>query len=167
MKKIDTIIDALRLAEEGMRLHTPNAPEYIISKELCRLHEVNAELLESLNEMIYQFDQFNLNEFEYRAINDAKAAIAKAELAKPGQEPAAWLSDSPTKGNGKQLHFTKADAWKWSSNITPLYTAPPRKEWVGLTDEDKEIILTQADFHDYHDEQVLDAVEFRLKEKNT
>ena len=78
----DTKPEALRLAEEGMRLHTPNAPEYIISKKLCRLHEVNAELLESLNEMIYQFDQFNLNEFEYRAINDAKAAIAKAEVTK-------------------------------------------------------------------------------------
>lgn len=40
------------------------------------------------------------------------------------QEPVAWISDSPTKGNGKQLHWTKAEAWRWSSNITPLYTAP-------------------------------------------
>ena len=52
------------------------------------------------------------------------------------QEPVAWISDSPTKGNGKQLHFTKANAWKWSSNITPLYTAPPSKPWVSLTDEE-------------------------------
>ena len=42
------------------------------------------------------------------------------------QEPVAWISDSPTKGNGKQLHWTKAEAWRWSSNITPLYTAPPK-----------------------------------------
>ena len=52
------------------------------------------------------------------------------------QEPVAWVSDSPTKGNGKQLHWTKSEAWRWSSNITPLYAAPPRKrEWVGLTDD--------------------------------
>jgi hypothetical protein len=38
------------------------------------------------------------------------------------QEPVAWISDSPT--NGKLLHWTKAEAWRWSSNITPLYTAP-------------------------------------------
>ena len=47
-------------------------------------------------------------------------AIEQAE-----QEPVAWISDSPTKGNGKQLHFTKAGAWRWSSTITPLYAAPP------------------------------------------
>lgn len=51
------------------------------------------------------------------------------------QAPVAWISDSPTKGNGKQLHFTKANAWKWSSNITPLYTAPVSKPWVSLTDK--------------------------------
>ena len=44
------------------------------------------------------------------------------------QEPVAWISDSPTKGNGKQLHWTKSEAWRWSSNITPLYTAPPKHE---------------------------------------
>ena len=52
------------------------------------------------------------------------------------QEPVAWISDSPTKGNGKQLHWTKSEAWRWSSNITPLYTAPPKKEWVGLTEKE-------------------------------
>jgi hypothetical protein len=51
---------------------------------------------------------------------------------KPEEEPVAWISDSPTKGNGKQLHWTKSEAWRWSSNITPLYTAPPKREWVGL-----------------------------------
>lgn len=49
---------------------------------------------------------------------------ALAEQPAQQQEPVAWISDSPTKGNGKQLHWTKAEAWRWSSNITPLYTAP-------------------------------------------
>ena len=60
------------------------------------------------------------------------------EKAKREQEPVAWISDSPTKGNGRQLHWTKAEAWRWSSNIMPLYTAPPKREWVGLTDEQVE-----------------------------
>jgi hypothetical protein len=47
----DTKPEALRLAEEGMQMHTPNSPEYIISKELRRLHEVNAELLEALKQL--------------------------------------------------------------------------------------------------------------------
>jgi hypothetical protein len=59
------------------------------------------------------------------------------------QEPVAWISDSPTKGNGKQLHWTKSEAWRWSSNITPLYTAPQKREWVGLTEEEIDA-LSQA-----------------------
>jgi hypothetical protein len=50
------------------------------------------------------------------------------ETVKCKHEPVAWISDSPTKGNGKQLHWTKSEAWRWSSNITPLYTAPPKRE---------------------------------------
>jgi len=51
-------------------------------------------------------------------------------------------------------------------SIRPLYTAPPRKEWVGLTDEDTANICMQSDINNWHDEQVIDAVEAKLKEKN-
>ena len=44
-----------------------------------KLQGVSQELVEALKEMIHQFDQFNVNEFEARAIKDARAAIAKAE----------------------------------------------------------------------------------------
>lgn len=83
------------------------------------------------------------------------------------QEPVAWISDSPTKGNGKQLHWTKAEAWRWSSNITPLYTAPPKKEWVGLMDEEfmaiaqKYSLATRVGLEYFKDE-----LEAKLKEKN-
>lgn len=97
---------------------------------------------------------------------------------KPEEEPVAWISDSPTKGNGKQLHWTKAEAWRWSSNITPLYTAPPKREWVGLTDAEvyqairyqrhkysvRGQIITPADGLEWH---FAKAIEQALKEKNT
>jgi hypothetical protein len=78
------------------------------------------------------------------------------------QEPVAWISDSPTKGNGKQLHWTKAEAWRWSSNITPLYTAPPQREWVGLTLNEAE------DFYDKYPDraELINAVDRFLEEKN-
>jgi len=63
---------------------------------------------------------------EYHALEALRKAVEQAEK----QEPVAWISDSPTKGNGKQLYFSYEQAWKWSSNITPLYTAPPRKELI-------------------------------------
>jgi hypothetical protein len=54
------------------------------------------------------------------------------ELAKPEQEPVAWMY----KGN-----FHDFDPSEWASPefaVTPLYTAPPRKPWVGLTDDEIE-----------------------------
>ena len=42
----------------------------------------------------------------------------------------------------------------------------PKREWVGLTDEDTANICMQSDFNNWHDEQVIDAVEAKLKEKN-
>ena len=89
---------------------------------------------------------------------------------KPEEEPVAWISDSPTKGNGKQLHWTKSEAWRWSSNITPLYTAPQKKQWVGLTDEEvSEIIDREIGFNSCWgpEEAFARAIEAKLKEKNT
>jgi hypothetical protein len=48
--------------------------------------------------------------------------------------------------------------------VTPLYAAPPKREWVGLTDEEKEK-LVEAFYGT--DIQRLEAVEAKLKEKNT
>ena len=111
------------------------------------------------------------------------AVVLRQALEQPEQEPVAWMSDSPTKGNGKQLHWTKAEAWRWSSNITPLYTAPPKREWVGLTDEEEEQCsikagamyrrhkysirnqsVSPADDYEWH---LIRAIEAKLKEKNT
>jgi len=115
---------------------------------------MSRELLQQCLDLITELDKDGM-------VLEAELIFAlRDELAKPEQEPVAWISDSPTKGNGKQLHFTKADAWKWSSNITPLYTAPPRKEWVGLTEDDIfECQLLLGDF--------ARAIEARLKELNT
>ena len=91
------------------------------------------------------------------------------------QEPVAWISDSPTKGNGKQLHWTKSEAWRWSSNITPLYTAPPKREWVGLTADEiwkcNRASGSPVEFHICNAHQNVEdfaaAIEAKLKEKNT
>ena len=84
------------------------------------------------------------------------------------QEPVAWISDSPTKGNGKRLHWTKSEAWRWSSNITPLYTAPQKKQWVGLTDEDiKPFCDANHIIFGAYTLDFVKAIEAKLKEKNT
>ena len=42
-----------------------------------------------------------------------------------------------------------------------------KKEWVGLTDDEKEAIYKKADLENWHDQPLLKAVEEKLKEKNS
>lgn len=104
------------------------------------------------------------------------------ETKEPGQEPVAWM----THGNDPlpMFHGTKAAAEVWGANPQPLYTAPPRREWVGLTDEEIMRAAVNAcdslnitrHFHsggDWEticdDDDLLDiarAIEAKLKEKN-
>lgn len=50
-----------------------------------------------------------------------------------------------------------------------LYTAPPQREWQGLTDEEVKILTTQnrTDFSRPPYEEFYRAIEAKLKEKNT
>ena len=50
------------------------------------------------------------------------------------QAPAAWIGDSPTKGNGKQLFWTKGEAYEYANNIQPLYTAQQPAEPQHVTE---------------------------------
>jgi hypothetical protein len=59
------------------------------------------------------------------------------------------------------MYFDKEDAWRDCGGfIQPLYTAPPKREWVGLTDED---------FYGQNELQIyaMKYAEAKLKEKNT
>jgi len=42
-----------------------------------------------------------------------------------------------------------------------------QRTWVGLTDEDKDFIVKRASVYDWHDYEVIEATEAKLKEKNT
>jgi hypothetical protein len=117
------------------------------------------EALEDANDVARM--EFSDEDYYSEAINALRQALEEK------QEPVAWISDSPTKGNGKQLHWTKSEAWRWSSNITPLYTAPPKREWVGLTDDDVSYFQYQATFCDEFDAAFMaELIEKDLKEKN-
>jgi len=46
-------------------------------------------------------------------------------------------------------------------DVTPLYTTPPQRPWVGLTDEEM-----QALWNRYAYMEMMRAIEAKLKEKN-
>ena len=98
---------------------------------------------------------------------DGTGQIAIA--AQPEQEPVAWLTPD---GEGFRIRFS-APTSEVPLGWDALYTAPPKREWVGLTDDDifKAILplcdtpkLAQSVIDMSMDE--YQAIEVKLKEKN-
>ena len=65
---------------------------------------------------------------------------------------------------------TGVGAWfetnKGDDGAIPLYKDQPQRTWVGLKDDERKTICNLADADDWHDFQVMDATEAKLKEKN-
>jgi hypothetical protein len=83
------------------------------------------------------------------------------------QEPIAYINVEK-----RELEWAKLTRWETPTvakmDKVPLYAAPPKKEWVGLTNEEIEDI--RLEYH-YADGAVKvgyeRAIEAKLKEKNT
>jgi len=86
----------------------------------------------------------------------------RARLAQPEPKPIAYLCENAV-GH-------KYFRWKKPQSVfkpIPLYTAPPKREWQGLTGEELQEI---SDFHfhgAFSGREIYEDIETRLKEKNT
>jgi hypothetical protein len=77
-------------------------------------------------------------------------------VAQPEQEPVAWYHDD---FDTLELSRVQRVGWK------PLYTTPPQRTWVGLTEEEKKKIATVAGCTDDDDGHIVTEI-FRLAEAN-
>ena len=111
-----------------------------------------------------EWKPFNNLEGVLTQIDNMVCGLVKAQ---PEQEPAAWIHTRC----GHPLYLS----FQYHAEDVPLYTAPPKREWVGLTDEESIKLLQKAAKHkspDYCTAPEM-AVEFgrlaseSLKEKNT
>jgi hypothetical protein len=87
----------------------------------------------------------------------------EAALAQPAQEPVAWWIVSKT--TGKKSVISQPNEWPdiyWEKH--PLYTTPPQRIWVGLTEE--EMKRTCYEVFSYDPYTVARAIEAKLREKN-
>ena len=97
--------------------------------------------------------------------HDKQIEIAQAyergwNAALAQQEPVAWLK---TWSDGSvSVLKTKSHAFA-DHELEPLYTAPPKREWVGLTLNEAE------DFYDKYTDraELINAIDKFLEEKNT
>ena len=94
----------------------------------------------------------------------------KEALAQPEQEPVAWLFQHDETG---RMNYVSNDgihnpAMFLEMNpryalVCPLYTTPPQRTWVGLTEEKRTEIRRE---HYARTLPLMDAVEAKLKELN-
>jgi hypothetical protein len=101
-----------------------------------------------------------VSQYEHPPINVPIIELLRARLAQPEPEPVAWLDSDgfPWSKEGVECRSTK-------DTYEPLYTAPPQREWQGLTDEEQLEIMKQ--FGPGQRKLFADAIEAKLKEKNS
>ncbi len=107
-----------------------------------------------------EFDPENFGEVDKKAITAIKSALEAKD------EPVAWVYP---------------EFWQHLENLNcgtayrltgigrqPLYTTPPQRTWVGLTDDEIVLIVAEcAASHQHTDIHFAKAIEAKLKEKNT
>jgi hypothetical protein len=117
---------------------------------------MSRELLKQCLDLITDLDKEGL------ILESGLIFALRDELAKPEQEPVAWMLPD----YGDVLSASEADG-TGIYNI-PLYTAPPSKQWVGLTDEEiNDFDKKLRDNGDYCSLHFAWGISAKLKEKNT
>jgi hypothetical protein len=79
----------------------------------------------------------------------------------PEQEPVAWRYRWSVEGGNWVWNYATYIERQKDDRCEPLYTAPPQRTWVGLTDKD-----WNRSKHNYDFQKGVDWAESILKEKN-
>ena len=150
-----------------------------MTKELLKLalEALEADELDMVDDgsgnMVFRKEQAitaikeHLEEKALQALHDENERLGLYKDAYAEQEPLAWISTGPA----SMIHWT-ADKPAYGDDWVPLYTTPPQRTWVGLTDEEIKAFDT---WHDNREEEVgwcnpseiVAYIEAKLKEKNT
>ena len=93
----------------------------------------------------------------------AENKALKEALAQPEQAPTWWLVEYHDWA--REFVTERPEESIAVEKITALYTTPPQRTWVGLTDED---IWAVLQFRGYNTDaiEIAKAIEAKLKEKN-
>jgi len=120
------------------------------------------EAIDALNVELAKPNQFYPDWDMIKPYHDRIAELEQ-QLAKPELKPVAWLYRG---------HLHEVDPSDWATEpVCPLYTAPPKREWVGLTDDEiNKIANSPQPVDETSSGYVLPfahAIESKLKELNT
>ena len=108
-------------------------------------------------------DIFGKEKKDVGAINALRQALADAQMARlweQKQEPVAWITRRTGDGGVYVDGYETCESTDYGA--IPVYTAPPKKEWVGLTHEERFL----NDCRTPEEIECAIAIEQALKEKN-
>ena len=126
------------------------------------LEDASAEMLQETGDKNYYIEAIAVLR---QALVDADDTSQERvdEIVKDEHEPVAWANSFDLQNfdmkvrTGPDLHHT-----------VPLYTAPTKREWVGLTEDEVDLLVpychNEFDLNDYREFAL--AIEAKLKEKN-
>jgi hypothetical protein len=169
--------ETLRVADAVELNVATKSDRLVAATELRRLHGENETLKKCLLQMqnaaieLAEQEPFKPDWVSYRQ------GLADG-AAQPEQEPVAWIYDWYGHKSAKEpralvkdwiaaVYTEVSDPTIGAHNIRPLYTAPPRKPWQGLTDDEVDACFADHGWSSsamYH--MVVHAIEAKLKEKN-
>ena len=133
--------------------HDKGYEDYVNKCLLCVVDDFGCEI-GRLNKQVEELTGlYHLQ--SQRAMDYAGAFMRSETLVQPQQEPVAYYYESSPGNRGVSL-YKETEEWQ------PLYTAPPKREWVGLTDNEARMFYEK---YPYRGELIYAINEF-LKEKN-
>ena len=140
------------------------------------------ELVMETDGKVIEFWTVNGGSFEALECSNAMRRLRQAIEQAEKQKPVAWSVLDKRTGKHWYTHESRYTSQYYANQyshresdntpsmiVTPLYTAPPQREWIGLTDQE---ILDLADEHLYNGGKARDFIyhahdiEAKLKEKN-
>ncbi|CAB4126970.1 hypothetical protein UFOVP77_38 [uncultured Caudovirales phage] len=125
--------------------------------------------------MNYEDEEFNRIEMESRirkeavlqALHNENERLGLYKDAYPEQKPVAYINIEERKLEWAYKYMS----WDTPTVINlpkiPLYTEPPQRTWVGLTDEEITTTSKETHFEPKPVTAFARAIETKLKEKNT
>jgi hypothetical protein len=141
---------------EAMSYGYPNETdsEMLLRRGRATLFESYEETEQALKETLLAATAQN-SKWPEKFIYKIVPVEVTAPQRKSEQEPVAWMREDED--------CTDCIVWEQTEEHTiPLYTTPPQREWVGLTDEEKHDCYLRIDVWS----RCVEMVENKLREKN-
>ena len=152
--------EAMKLALEALKTLV-NRFDFEQFTSVCELDDAK-DAIKALEEALANKDaDAEIIKYHEETIARLQEALAKQEQG----EPVAWMLEGwgPDCGPYFEIYRDDEMGWRNKKEWTPLYTTPPQRTWVGLTDE--EIDTWNIVGHESLREFVR-AIEAKLKQKN-